>query len=135
MAMMARRRTPASLAKRANPATLAIVSALFAIGPAAPALAQSRGEMLYTTYCQTCHTTQVHWRASKLATDWSSLEAQVRRWQGTGRLGWSDDDIRDTTRYLNETIYRFPQTADTLSGDVPPLALSRDQVSPTAGRD
>ena len=55
--------------------------------------AQTRGELLYSTHCIACHTTQVHWREQKLATDWRSLQAQVARWQAVGALGWSDQDI------------------------------------------
>ena len=29
--------------------------------------------------------------------------------------GWSDGDILDVSRYLNESIYRFEQTADPVS--------------------
>ena len=63
---------------------------------------------------------QVHWRDNRLATDWGSLVAQVRRWQETGRLGWSDEDIRFVARYLNDSIYKFPETSDSLTL-APPL--------------
>ncbi|SCK13544.1 hypothetical protein VAR608DRAFT_0801 [Variovorax sp. HW608] len=75
--------------------------------PNAPAAAQSRGELLYTTHCIACHTTQVHWRDRRLATDWNSLRAQVTRWQGVGSLSWSDEDIGAVTQYLNERYYGF----------------------------
>ncbi len=77
--------------------------------------AQSRGELLYSTHCIACHTTQMHWRDKKLATDWDSLKAQVRRWQAAAKLQWSDDDIVQVARHLNERIYRFEQTSDRLS--------------------
>jgi mono/diheme cytochrome c family protein len=67
----------------------------------------SRGELLYSTHCASCHTTQVHWRDKKLATDWASLTTQVNRWQGNTGLGWSEDDITAVTRYLNDRFYRF----------------------------
>ncbi|WP_236589641.1 c-type cytochrome [Ramlibacter aurantiacus] len=68
----------------------------------------SRGELLYDNHCIECHSTQMHWRDQRLATDWSSLKAQVRRWQATAHLGWSEEDIDAVTRHLNETIYRYP---------------------------
>lgn len=71
------------------------------------AVAQSRGERLYTTRCVACHTTQVHWRDRRLATDWNSLQAQVTRWQAMGRLDWSQEEIVAVTRYLNESFYGF----------------------------
>ena len=78
-----------------------------AIGPFA--YAESRGELLYSTHCIACHTTQMHWRDKKVATDWESLKFQVQRWQDASSLRWSESDIQDVTRYLNESIYRYPQ--------------------------
>jgi len=68
----------------------------------------ARGELLYTTNCIACHTTQVHWRERRLVTDWASLTAQVSRWQGNAGLDWSADEILDVARYLNATYYRLP---------------------------
>ena len=85
---------------------------------AAPLLAQapiqpaaSRGQLLYETHCIACHDTQVHWRERRLATDWASLSAQVRRWQANSGLQWTDEEIDAVVRYLNRTIYRFPDQA------------------------
>lgn len=72
----------------------------------------SRGQALYGTYCIACHTTQVHWRDAKLATDWLSLKAQVSRWQERAGLAWSNADVVEVARYLNDAIYRYPQTSD-----------------------
>lgn len=77
-----------------------------------PASAESRGELLYATHCIACHTSAMHWRDNKAATDWSSLKTQVRRWQGAASLAWTEADILEVARYLNESIYRFEQTAD-----------------------
>ena len=79
------------------------------------AYAQSRGQLLYSTHCIACHTTEMHWRDKKAATDWPSLRFQVRRWQGNAGLGWSEADILEVARYLNESIYRYPQTSDSLT--------------------
>ncbi len=88
---------------------------------ATPALAQttppsaSRGALLYDTHCIACHTTQMHWREKRVATDWPSLRRQVQRWQGNAGLDWGDDDITEVARHLNETIYRFSPGATALS--------------------
>ncbi len=74
--------------------------------------AQTRGELLYSTHCVTCHTTQIHWRNDRQAFDWDSLKFQVRRWQGMTGLAWSEADIAEVSRYLNETIYHYPQLND-----------------------
>ena len=79
--------------------------------------AESRGELLYSTHCIGCHTAQAHWRDKKLATSWSSLRAEVQRWQANAMLQWSEEDVRDVTQYLNDTFYRFSQQAGALGGD------------------
>jgi hypothetical protein len=80
--------------------------------------AESRGELLYSTHCIACHTLQRHWRDGNLATNWSSLRAEVRRWQATAMLQWSEEDVLDVTRYLNDSFYRFPQASGPLSFDL-----------------
>jgi len=84
-----------------------VFAASLATAQAPPGSAPSRGELLYATHCIACHTTQVHWRQKKLATDWASLNEQVRRWAANGGLGWSDEEVVDVARYLNATQYRF----------------------------
>ena len=74
---------------------------------AAPA--QTRGELLYSTHCVSCHTTQMHWRNDRQAFDWDSLRLQVRRWQTNTGLTWTEADITEVSRYLNATIYNYPQ--------------------------
>jgi mono/diheme cytochrome c family protein len=75
----------------------------------------TRGELLYTTHCGACHTEQMHWREKKRAYDWATLKAQVARWQARANLDWNDAEVLDVARYLNETIYRYPQTSDQVS--------------------
>lgn len=83
----------------ANPAT----------SNAQPGSKVSPGELLYSTYCIACHTTKIHWRDKKLAEDWISLNAQVRRWQGIGGVKWSDGDIAEVARHLNVLYYHYPE--------------------------
>lgn len=68
----------------------------------------TRGELLYSTHCIACHSAQVHWREKRRATDWASLQSEVRRWQGVSGLGWSNEDIAEVARYLNALHYRYP---------------------------
>ncbi|MBC7664670.1 MAG: cytochrome C [Caulobacter sp.] len=84
--------------------------------------AATRGQLLYTTHCIACHTTQVHWRDDRKAQDWDSLKTHVRRWQGNAGLQWGDADISEVARHLNDTIYHFPQTADRVSMHSRPAA-------------
>jgi hypothetical protein len=68
----------------------------------------TRGELLYATHCIACHGTQIHWRDRKLATDWTSLQAEVRHWQKFSGLEWSDDDVVAVAHYLNALYYHYP---------------------------
>lgn len=72
---------------------------------------EERGELLYMAHCNTCHTAQIHWREQKLARDWESLLAQVRRWQNIGGLNWNESEIADVTHYLNALFYEYKSTA------------------------
>jgi hypothetical protein len=86
-----------------------------------PAMAQSRGELLYQTHCIACHSTQVHWREQRLAADWESLRAQVQRWQAVASLDWREDDVNAVARYLNDRYYGFDVPASApLAGDLRP---------------
>lgn len=113
-------RLPAMSARIPRAAAMAVAVLSASIAMAAPDDAESRGKLLYTTHCIACHTTQIHWRDDKAATDWPSLMFQVRRWQGVASLGWSEPDIKDVARYLNESVYRYPQAPDRLTSTPPP---------------
>lgn len=104
---------PHSTFSRAGAALVGALLGALLLAPAAQA--QSRGELLYSTHCITCHTAEVHWRDKKVATNWASLTFQVRRWQDASGLGWSDSDIQEVARYLNESIYRYPPMADSVT--------------------
>ena len=107
---------PGSSQGRRGGLTFALITFLTCSLVAAPsAMAQSRGELLYTTHCIACHTTEIHWRDQRSASNWPALKAQVRRWQDAASLAWGDGDILDVSLYLNETIYHFKQTTDSVS--------------------
>ncbi len=86
---------------------------MFAVAVAAgqrSGVGSPQGELLYSTYCVGCHTTQMHWREKKLATDWDSLRHQVRRWKENVAPGLAEDDVTAIARYLNNLYYHFPAT-------------------------
>ncbi len=97
---------------RAALATAAVLVGTAAVAQVPSQPVPTRGELLYTTHCISCHTTQMHWRDNKQATDWESIKTQVRRWQAITGLAWSDADITQVSRYLNDTIYSYPQTGN-----------------------
>ena len=101
---------------------LGLCMAAGAVAQAQTALPPSRGQLLYSTHCGACHSVQMHWRTLNLARDWDSLKAQVRRWQNAAALAWSDDDITEVARYLNDSIYRFPRPAARL--ELKPLTVA-----------
>lgn len=104
---------------RARLAVFTVLACASALSHSQGATAESRGQLLYNTHCISCHTSQMHWRDGRLASDWDTLKGQVRRWQGVAGLQWGDADIAEVTRHLNDTIYKFPQTADRVSVVVP----------------
>ena len=89
---------------------LALLATLLAAGAAGAQIRvePTRGELLYTKHCVACHNARVHWRDQRLVTDWKSLRAQVRRWQGMQELRWNDADVEEVARYLNTYYYDFP---------------------------
>jgi mono/diheme cytochrome c family protein len=91
--------------------------------------APSRGELLYTTHCIGCHSTQLHWRNRKLASNWSRLKLEVDRWQRTGGLGWRDEEVAEVARYLNTRYYHFPAPAlsRSMTGQSTRLSKHQDQ--------
>jgi mono/diheme cytochrome c family protein len=78
---------------------------------------EARGQLLYTTHCNACHTTQIHWREQKLAQDWKGLLAQVRRWQYIGGLGWSEDEVTDVAYHLDRLFYHYKNPAQLMYKD------------------
>lgn len=94
---------------------LAFAAALAACGtrPAATEAAAvtpdlERGRLLYENTCNTCHTTQPHWRDKRLVKQWSDLVAQVERWENVARAGWTPQEIQEVASYLNATFYHLP---------------------------
>jgi mono/diheme cytochrome c family protein len=75
----------------------------------------SRGKLLYSLHCIACHNEQVHWLANKKASDWPSLIAQVKLWQNISNLKWSEKDVDNVARYLNNVYYHYP-TPNTVAG-------------------
>ncbi|RZL92736.1 MAG: cytochrome C [Variovorax sp.] len=112
--------------KRVHPGAVVLAACILA-GVVGSARAESRGELLYSTHCIACHTAQVHWREKKLATDWNSLKLQVRRWQAVAALGWSEEDVVDVTRHLNERFYGFKPGSNSLGVLMPAVGDGRDR--------
>ena len=89
-----------------------------------PNAGESRGELLYSTHCIACHTTQIHWRDKRLATAWVSLTEQVRRWSSNTGLGWSEGDIVAVAKHLNTLYYHFPAAGGQMGTAAPERVAS-----------
>jgi mono/diheme cytochrome c family protein len=87
--------------------------------PAAPPPGMSQGELLYTTHCVACHTTEIHWREKKIAKDWRTLVAEVRRWQTNLKLSWGNEEIGAVAHYLNGAFYHFQEPEEKKIGNAP----------------
>ena len=74
----------------------------------------SRGKLLYSLHCVSCHNEQKHWRANKKVSDWPSLVSQVRLWQSISNLKWENNDIESVAKHLNTLYYHYP-LPDTLA--------------------
>jgi mono/diheme cytochrome c family protein len=121
-----RSRTHAALARSLNCCLALAAAAAVTWAQAQPAaeVPATRGQLLYSTHCIECHTTQMHWRNQRQARDWETLKAQVRRWQGVASLGWSEADIDDVARHLNDTIYKFPHQVSSVGRESGLLAAA-----------
>ena len=111
---------------------LAVAMALMQPQPAVaqPGTEYLRGEVLYKDNCDGCHTERMHWRAERLVTDWNSLKAQVRRWQGSAKLGWTESDVMAVALYLNGRYYSLPVIPGTVM-----RRPGRPAMAPTASRE
>lgn len=66
-----------------------------------------RGKLLYQNHCLNCHESIIHIREKNTVRTQQDLIAQVTRWANEQKLGWQNKEIKDVTRYLNITYYRF----------------------------
>ncbi len=118
----------ASLAQFGNPVYAAPAESTTAPAATRVSIAsppESRGELLYSVSCESCHAKEVHWRAKKLATNAISLHHEIQRWKANVGAEWSEEDVSEVARYLNATFYRFPGT------DVPQNPTGpEEQLSP-----
>ncbi|HCU53116.1 MAG TPA: hypothetical protein DIC36_02140 [Gammaproteobacteria bacterium] len=67
-----------------------------------------RGRLLYENHCQACHTSVVHVREQRKAKSSAELRAFILRWSGELKLKWSDEELADVYRHLNNLHYKFP---------------------------
>jgi len=99
-----------------------LVTGIVGVTCAQPPVQPARGELLYKTHCDICHTETIHWRGKGLVTDWKSLTIQVNRWQESIHLQWGAEDITAVSFYLNSAFYHFP------NAEIKVLALKKETL-------
>ena len=84
-----------------------IASLLIVAQPSASGADVARGRALYENHCIVCHTSKVHRREPRVASDPVQLRAIVEKWQVEQGLRWSREDIEDVVGYLTLTYYKY----------------------------
>lgn len=90
-----------------------VLSAVLGLGSlGARAEDGSRGQLLYDFACDACHNKGVHQRASRKATNFPELRGFVVRWATELGTQWTDLEIDEVARFLNDKYYHFPCPAE-----------------------
>ena len=79
------------------------------LGAHAQSADPERGALLYENHCQSCHTTEVHFREGRKSESLADVRAWVARWQDTLDLSWTGMEIEDVARHLNGRFYQFTE--------------------------
>lgn len=75
---------------------------------------------------------QARWQREQQASDWASLQAQVRRWQAPAAEGAPAGQADEAARALNDAVFRFA-----LPGERPsfqPVAAREPRTCPATRR-
>jgi mono/diheme cytochrome c family protein len=84
------------------------VVALSFLATCANAADTDRGKSLYESRCDTCHESSVHSRAARSARTFDHIRAFVSRWDRELGQSWTNEEINEVARYLNERYYHYP---------------------------
>lgn len=66
-----------------------------------------RGRLLHENHCTSCHTSTLHLRENRAATNRAEVKAFIERWVKTQNLVWTDEDKADVLAYLIENFYEY----------------------------
>lgn len=67
-----------------------------------------RGRLLYANHCTSCHASTLHVRDQRKIKNPAEMRAMILRWSGELKLNWSENELADVYRYLNNRYYKFP---------------------------
>lgn len=85
-----------------------VALSLLAAAPLVGAADTSRGKALYESRCDKCHDVSVHSRNPRSARTFDHIRAFVARWDRELGAAWTNEEINDVARYLNEKYYKYP---------------------------
>jgi hypothetical protein len=90
---------------------LAMAGSIGLLGLVSPAAGQDndRARLLYENHCQLCHEDWAHTRDQRRVRTIDGLRRQVSSWSMHAGLSWSEEDIDQVTRYLNERFYQLSE--------------------------
>lgn len=87
--------------------TTLLLPALLALTAQSQAQEINKAQLLYETYCQQCHDSQIHMREKKRAQDLEDIRHFVKRWQNSLELKWTERDIDQVADYINQRYYHY----------------------------
>jgi len=106
---------------RPRPLRVIAAAIVLTLSPALPAFSEqttdaiytaaadlTRGQTLYQTTCDGCHSANVHWRDKRIADSWPALLREVGKWQRNAGQRWGAAEINDVAAYLNDRFYHHP---------------------------
>ncbi len=67
-----------------------------------------RGRLLYENHCTSCHASTLHVRDQRKTKKPAEMRAMILRWSRELKLNWSENELADVYRYLNNRYYKFP---------------------------
>ena len=66
-----------------------------------------RGRLLYENHCLGCHASTVHVRDQRKSRTPAEVRTWILRWSVEQKLNWSEDELADVYRHLNNRYYKF----------------------------
>jgi hypothetical protein len=86
--------------------TLALIMTALSSLPASAS--EAVGKQLHDTHCQQCHDNTIYTRKNSIIHGFSELQARVEFCESANNKNWSEKQINEVVKYLNNTFYKFP---------------------------
>ena len=65
------------------------------------------GKSLYDANCQGCHDTRIHTRPNRIIHTYGDLANRVKFCDAQVKAGFTDEQLKAVTDYLNSSFYKF----------------------------